>query len=269
MKRAPWIRFATFVPCLALAACAAAPLDDAALPDVPEGKGDGTVKVQPIQINDTHDVLGAHTIAYTGHPRYTGAWFMAKRGDLLMANSFIAQEITPVIVITDENLTVLDKIVGTTLTGAPNTSEAFVQFPIPADGKYWLLFGEAHRTPRDIQTGATLLVPAGHACHSADECMSSRCEGGTCLLTKPGAGNQLCVNDSDCTTGKCNESLACAFASLGDPCEDGPDCSSTVCSTDHKCTCLEAGHVISPSANPVVCCSQGAVADAAGDMRCR
>jgi hypothetical protein len=193
---------------------------------------------------------------------------MAHRGDLLTANSEIDQEITPVIVVTDENMAVLTKIDGGTLTGAPNTSEAFLQFPIPADGKYWLLFGEANRTARDIHTGASLLMPAGHSCHSGpDDCLSARCDNGTCALSKPGGGDQQCVNNSDCTTGQCDNALVCAFAPLGGACTGNDDCVSSLC--DHgACSCLAKGTAVDND-TATRCCAKRAVADASDVLRCQ
>jgi hypothetical protein len=247
-----------------------APADDAAIPDIADGKGDGNEQLQSVQIKEVHAILGDQSFGYTGHPRYVGAWFNAKEGYLLTASSEINEELRPVIALTDEHLTVLSKISGGTLTGAPNTSSAFLQFAIPADGKYWLLFGEAARTPQTIKTGAVLQAPAGTPCHHGGECLSATCGAdSTCAQSRSGGGDQECVQDADCLSGKCDADVfVCAWAALGHACKGDGECASMLC-TGGTCSCLAAGQAIADNDNPVKCCSAGAVAAPNGKLACR
>jgi hypothetical protein len=247
--------------------CGSPSADDSALPDVADTKGDTSAQLVSVQINDTHDVLGEHHIGYTGHPRYTGAFFEAKRGQIVSASAQIAQELHPIIAMTDAKLTVLSKVTGGTIAGGPGTSSAFLQFVIPADGRYWLLFSEAQRTSATIDTKGVVLSEAGSPCHQGPECMSGTCTGDVCGLTHAGAAHGLCSSNADCTTAVCLADLVCQPSGLSGVCQIDDDCSSQLCVAS-ACACFQAGHVIADVENPVRCCSARAVAGADGHLAC-
>jgi hypothetical protein len=197
------------------------------------------------------------TIAYTGHTRYVGKKIRARKGEDISASTLIHRGGTAsVAVVTDANLHVLARDVEGPLTGSSNVSFAEADVVAPADGEYWVLFGEDSRMAIALEVSYDVLSRAGAACEADTDCIGRACVSGTCRVT-PAFG--LCVVDADCTSGRCNREGT--GRGQCDPMPDNTckldgDCAKHVCMAG-ACSCVPAGHA--PPAEfdeAFACCSQ-------------
>jgi hypothetical protein len=223
------------------------------------GKTDdvGTV-LDLAQIKDVGALGTSGSINYTGAPRYTGGRLQLKVGQMLVITNEIDTQMHPVIVVADAALTELLKVVGFNANGAPWSSLATAQFPVPKDGTYWVLYGEASLAKVTLNNTYDILYGAGAACVDQTEagphCYSGTCdEDGHCAQSRPRA---TCLVPEDCTSGRCGTDLACEWLNLGDACQHPFDCPTTVC-TGGVCGCVPQGQAPSDPLKPQECCSSG------------
>ena len=232
--------------------------------EVDDGKADGVAtKLQPVQIKDlgSLSLFVNHTISYSGNPRYIGAKVHVAKGEEIDLANTINSEVFPVVVIADSTLTELVSVTGETITGSPNFASAFATLVAPADGEYWMLFGEASRKPFKLVASVTLEDRSGATCSNGDSCVSFRCVAGHCDVSHPTEG---CLANSDCTSGKCETAEhVCQFISSGDACNpgDNSDCEQGLCNNG-VCGCWPDGtHVTSGDAP---CCGAVDATDTGG-----
>jgi hypothetical protein len=235
---------------LVLAACSGGAPGEATSADDQAEVANGAT----LTMNQIHDV-GSLTarkndkLSYTGKPRYIGARIKGTKGTLLSASNEIDKEEFPVIVVADDQLHVLAHVEGATISGAPGTSSAFLEFPLPHDGTYWLLYSEAHRLGNALNTFFSVTSGAHASCHGDDDCHSRHCVAHACAESHP---TDTCLEDADCTSNKCaTDDLRCQFLSLGDACSNSSDCTTDLCEKN-MCACVASGQ---PASEPQQCCS--------------
>jgi hypothetical protein len=226
------------------------------------GKADGVGTVlNPGQIADVGTLGPSVSLKYSGAQRYTGGRLQLKMGQLVGITNEIDAQMRPVVVVADAALTELVRVVGTNANGAPSTSLATVQFPVPKDGTYWLLYGEASRTTVTLNATYDILVGAGAACVDETDkglhCYSGSCDEEHCAQSSP---RFPCLVPEDCTSGKCGTDLKCEFLNLGDACQHPLDCTTTLC-TGGVCSCVPKGEKPSDPLKPEECCSSATILD--------
>jgi hypothetical protein len=239
-----------------LAACSATPGTNASADAVtlaPAGQDLVPAQITPIALDRSQET----TVHYSGHTRYVGKKVHVAKGEDIVVETWIDQGgASPVAVVTDANLHVLLREVGGTITGSPEVSSVFIDLIAPADGAYWVLFGEDDRTKIDLKLTYLVRSSAGAACHADLDCVGGACVAGACELT-PAFGS--CLLDTDCTAGACNElgksAGQCAALPEG-TCKLAGDCAKHVC-TAGACGCVPAGQ--KPPADfdeAFACCNQ-------------
>jgi hypothetical protein len=83
-------------------------------------------------------------------------------------------------------------------------------------------------------------IPPSELCNGAVCKKDQICLGGSCCL--PVNSSSLCVSNSDCCSGWCNENHQCDCFDIGDPCELGPkSCCSGHCSASSLTCCSPIG----------------------------
>jgi hypothetical protein len=249
MRRTSFFALAATTLAIAAGCFATPPSDDVA-------QDEGALTLQPVQITPVALTAGHETkVHYTGHTRYVGKKIVARKGEDIVVSTWIHQGgVSPVAAIASESLGVLSRTVGETITGSPNDTLAWTDVIAPADGSYWVLFGEDTRESFDLELTYLVERSSGAACATKDDCLSGACVHGTCELTTVGG---RCARDADCTAAKCQgagkSAGQCADLPSG-TCKLPGDCLTNVCSAG-ACSCVAAGHLPAITNEAFTCCS--------------
>ncbi len=191
-------------------------------------------------------------VDYTGERRYVGTKIDAPEGARILLHGHIARGMKqPVAVIADEQLNVLAREVGGTVSGAPGHSFVRAEILAPRSGKYWVLWGEESRQRFALEISYGVKRSAGVECHHDNMCISESCQEHRCAKTTFSQYPALCIVNSDCTSDRCDGYL-CQKRWNGDACAEAAECMQDVCAAG-VCSCIEAGGVAS---SPQQCCSR-------------
>jgi hypothetical protein len=212
------------------------------------------LRLVPAQVEDIGEFMpnSTRSVAYSGHRRYVGIRIHADKGvkirSFIDIRSFGKQ---PVAAVADANLEVLAREVGGTISGGPGHSVAFAEIVAPAEGTYWLLWGEDTRHPFTLELGYSVKRSAGVECHHDNMCISESCVSERCAQTTSANPLGACIANADCTTNICVSGL-CQLIPDGLACTASHDCEHHTCESG-RCTCLNGGEA---SSDVQKCCSR-------------
>jgi hypothetical protein len=226
------------------AACGGTPQDELA---------EDVEALVPAQIEDIGEFMPntQRTVAYSGHRRYVGIRIRADKGvKILDALDIATFGVKPVAAIADEQLRVLAREIGGPISGAPGHSFSRSEVVAPADGSYWLLWGEDTRQPFSLGISYTVKRSAGVSCHHDNMCISESCVDERCSQTRTGTHVGACIVAADCTSNSCVTGL-CQRILLGGACSRSSDCEHNLCENG-VCSCLPGG---TASSDVQKCCS--------------
>jgi hypothetical protein len=222
-----------------------------------EDLGEGTAAADAALVSQQITEIGffwpssPRTIHYTGERRYAGTRIDAPEGARIQLDAHIASGMKePVVVIADEQLNVLAREVGGTISGAPGHSFARADLIAPKTGKYWVLWGENTKRRFDIEISYGVKRSAGVECHHPNMCVSENCGADhRCAKSTLTQYPSLCIVASDCTTDRCDGHL-CQKRWNGDPCTDSAECMQNLCN-EGICACVPDGQTAD---HPQKCC---------------
>jgi hypothetical protein len=237
-----------FMIVAASAACAAGAVDEA------DSRTDDLQTLVPAQIEDVGELMPntARTLAYSGRRRFVGIRIHADKGVKIRGSLDIETfGVKPVSAIADDTLRVLAREVGGSISGAPGHSFSSSEIVAPADGMYWLLWGEDTRRPFSLEISYTAKRSAGVTCHHDNMCVSESCVAERCAKTRTGTHVGGCIVAGDCTSNTCSSGL-CQPILLGGACSASSDCEHNLCENG-ACACLPGGTV---SSDVQKCCSR-------------